>query len=109
MTPVPGEATTMNVVTRNSGLIASAGRRLEGRHELEVVAVRVLQRRDPRVGEPVHLEGVGLPDDDRPGRLETVEVPLDVGRRDVPDQPARGGVLAVDLGMRPDRDETGTD
>ena len=82
---------------------------IERRHELEVVAVGIFECRDPGGREAFHLEGIRLGHDDRAGGLEAVEVTLDVGRRDVPDQAARCGVPAVDLGMRPDSDEAGAD
>src|SRR5438093_1128065 len=72
--------------------------------ELEVVIVRIGECRDPR--SRCLFEVVRLADDRRAGCLETLEIALDVGALDVPDDPARLRVLAVDLVVRPNRDAT---
>src|SRR6185436_20343856 len=70
--------------------------------QLEVVVVRIRERGDPV---PRRLiEGIWLLDDDGARGLHPLEFALHVGRLDVPDEPARLRVLAVDLAVRPDRD-----
>src|SRR6185369_6440051 len=49
-------------------------------------------------------EGIWLLDDDGARGLHPLEFALHVGRLDVPDEPARLRVLAMDLAVRPDRD-----
>src|SRR5665811_562470 len=71
--------------------------------ELEVVVVGIGERGDPGPGCLPEL--VRLPDDRGTGSLEPLEVALDVGRLDVPDQPARLGVAARDLVVWADSDE----
>ena len=60
-------------------------------------------------GEVAHqrrgVEAVRLGDDDRPGRLEPLEVAGHVGRLQVPDDPARVDALALDLAVWTDRQE----
>src|ERR1019366_6524908 len=71
--------------------------------ELEVVVVGVGEGRDRRAG--LAFELVGRGDHDCSGALQALEVARDVLGLEVPDQPARGCVLALDLGVRPDHDE----
>src|SRR6185436_745229 len=77
--------------------------RIHRAHQLEVVVVQVGERRDRRARGAFEL--VRLGDDDRTGRLQPLELALDVLGLDVPDQPPRGRVLALDLGVGPDRHE----
>src|SRR4051812_13093438 len=79
---------------------SGAGARVHGGDQLEVVPVRILERRHQRSRHV--LEAVRLPHDRAAGSLEAIEVSLDVGRLEVEDDASGLAAAPLDLAVRSD-------